>query len=140
MLVGHRQRLIHRPFDLAMTDQGDAYRWLDALLRQPPNAPDLPTGAEILATFQAMRPAWFAEAACRGMGPDLFFIGLGGNARPAKDVCASCPVRGSCGDYAIATDATAGIWAGQSVAHLRRRAHVQDRGDAFSDRAVGRAV
>lgn len=51
------------------------------------------------------------------------------------EVCAACPVRAACEDYAIATDVTAGWWAGRSfnkydLHHPPRRDLVAQRGDA----------
>lgn len=57
---------------------------------------------------------WRASAACKGLDPDLF--------HPAKDdtettarakaVCAICPSRGECLDFAIRMDERQGIWGG----------------------------
>lgn len=62
-------------------------------------------------------PDWSREAACLKMDPDLFFPnGEGQSAWPqiakAKAVCAVCPVRATCLDLALSTDAQYGIWAG----------------------------
>jgi WhiB family redox-sensing transcriptional regulator len=60
---------------------------------------------------------WQLEAACRGMDPDLFFPSGKGStfhdeSNEAKKVCAVCPVRPECLDYAIANRERHGIWAG----------------------------
>lgn len=49
----------------------------------------------------AINAAWFADALCREVGVDLFFPGKGGGALAAKAVCARCPVRRPCLEYAL---------------------------------------
>jgi hypothetical protein len=79
---------------------------------------DVLTVADVLAQY-LRRPAWMADAACRGMGTDVFFPGRGDSVALAKQTCASCPVAGDCHAYALETEATAGIWAGTSARNLR---------------------
>jgi WhiB family transcriptional regulator, redox-sensing transcriptional regulator len=55
---------------------------------------------------------WRDRAACRGTDLDLFFPGRGESAEPARRVCAACPVRQPCLDYAISHGITHGIWGG----------------------------
>jgi WhiB family redox-sensing transcriptional regulator len=45
---------------------------------------------------------WMAEAACLGSDADFFPTTNGRSAQPAKALCARCPVREDCLDYAIA--------------------------------------
>lgn len=78
-------------------------------MRQRPGEDLAETVAELLT---AMRPAWHRRAACRGAGPDLFFIERGGSTAPAKALCASCPVADECAE--AGQDEPAGIWAGAS--------------------------
>jgi len=63
---------------------------------------------------------WRALAACRGADLDLFFPGRGESAEPARRVCAGCPVREPCLDYALRHGITHGIWGG--LAERDRRA------------------
>ena len=42
----------------------------------------------------------------------MFFPGRGETAGPARQVCAGCPVRQPCLDYAITNRITYGIWGG----------------------------
>lgn len=70
--------------------------------------------AELLAI---LRPAWMADAACRGQGPDLFFAG---NNRAARKVCADCPVRQQCLDYAQAEPTLEGVWGGLNRGERQR--------------------
>jgi WhiB family redox-sensing transcriptional regulator len=65
----------------------------------------------------AARPAWEARAACRGMGPELFFPESGDSLEPGRDVCARCEVRPECLEYALRLSTghlLPGIWAGTS--------------------------
>ena len=55
---------------------------------------------------------WRALAACRGADLDLFFPGRGESAEPARRVCATCPVREPCLDYALSSGVTCGVWGG----------------------------
>ena len=72
--------------------------------RQPPHH-----ASAAPATFAAR---WRERAACRGADLDLFFPGRGEPADPARRVCARCPVREPCLDYALRHGITHGIWGG----------------------------
>ena len=63
---------------------------------------------------------WRYRAACRGADLDLFFPGRGESAEPARRVCARCPVREPCLDYALRHGITHGVWGG--LAERDRRA------------------
>ena len=73
--------------------------------------------------------AWLTRAACRGMDPELFFPERGEPTEPAKAVCAGCPVRGECLDYALTNVERFGIWGGLSERERRaiRRRQVRAR-------------
>ena len=87
-------------------------------VRTPPAAvPGEPAG----------EPDWRDRAACRqsGVNPELFFPAKGMNATKAKRVCAGCPVRQTCLDWALQAGERHGIWGGRSPdqrARLRARA------------------
>jgi WhiB family redox-sensing transcriptional regulator len=68
------------------------------------------------AMFQRMfKPApWMERAACRGADPALFHPSRGEDTRPAQRICASCPVRDECLEYAVANEERQGIWGGLS--------------------------
>lgn len=57
---------------------------------------------------------WQAGALCAQTDPEEFFPERGGSARPAKSVCAQCPVRQECLEYALENDERFGIWGGLS--------------------------
>jgi WhiB family redox-sensing transcriptional regulator len=75
---------------------------------------------------------WQDRAACAGLDVVLFF-GPDGERQPerearerrAKAVCASCPVRAQCLDYAISRPEKYGVWGGlneeERAAERRRR-------------------
>ena len=62
---------------------------------------------------------WRDQAACLGADPDLFFPQRGESAEPAREICARCPVREACLDYALRNAITHGIWGGVSVRERR---------------------
>ena len=67
---------------------------------------------------------WRELAACRGADLNLFFPERGESAEAARRVCAACPVREPCLDYAITNRITHGIWGGLSE---RERRALQSR-------------
>ena len=67
---------------------------------------------------------WRELAACRGADLEVFFPERGESAGPARQVCAACPVRQPCLDYAITNRIVHGIWGGLTV---RERRALQSR-------------
>lgn len=65
---------------------------------------------------------WMDDAACAGFGPDMFFGGRGDNhdISEAKAVCADCPVREACLEYALVNEIHHGVWGGTSERQRRR--------------------
>lgn len=72
-------------------------------------------------------------AACRGLGPDLFFPeagpGLDNHGTEAKAVCVECPVRVECLDEAV-RNGELGIWGGVGYDRREGVARVFRSGDA----------
>ena len=69
------------------------------------------------------RPAWQTQAACRGLLVDTFFPSPGVSAAQmakVRAVCAGCPVRADCLDYARADASMVGVWGGTSRRERRR--------------------
>lgn len=68
---------------------------------------------------------WQQSAACTNADPSLFFIDMRESSEPAKAICARCPVKTECLDYALETSARFGIWGGMTCkerfAEKRRR-------------------
>jgi WhiB family redox-sensing transcriptional regulator len=62
---------------------------------------------------------WRQQAACHGTDLDLFYPERGQSAGPARQVCARCPVRQPCLEYALSNRITSGIWGGQTERERR---------------------
>lgn len=91
-----------------------------------PAEPDL----WLLPTVAEARPDWHDQANCHAQ-QDLFFSDYGNgrtgaaqtrakaNIAKAKLLCAACPVRAECLDYALATHQKYGVWGGLTVKERR---------------------
>ena len=113
---------------------------------RPPRHRTLPAPARFAAR-------WRELAACRGADLNLFFPARGGSAEPARQVCAACPVRQPCLDYAVSNAITDGIWGGLTererralrTSYLRAVRLERDRGVAvlvaagYTAAAIGRS-
>ena len=68
---------------------------------------------------------WFADAVCRGESTDVFFPVSEAHADAAKQICASCPVREACLEFAVEARPADGVWGGLTPIErhrlLRRR-------------------
>ncbi|HEY9264590.1 MAG TPA: WhiB family transcriptional regulator [Mycobacterium sp.] len=64
-------------------------------------------------------PDWYEGAICAQTDPEAFFPKKGGTTTAAKKVCASCPVRSQCLDWALDTVELWGVWGGTT--RLERR-------------------
>ena len=64
--------------------------------------------------------AWMLEARCLEADPEAFFPEKGGSTQEAKRICAACPVRNECLEYALEHDERFGIWGGLSERERRR--------------------
>jgi hypothetical protein len=62
---------------------------------------------------------WREQAACYGTDLNVFYPEHGESARPARQVCAACPVRKPCLDYALSNQITHGVWGGLTVRERR---------------------
>jgi hypothetical protein len=80
---------------------------------------------------------WRELAACRGTDLEVFFPERGESAGPARQVCAACPVRQPCLDYAITNRITHGIWGGLTE---RERRALQSRWVRISREDRDRAI
>lgn len=91
-------------------------------------------------------PDWMGDALCAQTDPETFFPEKGQSGRPAKEICARCPVASQCLDYALTTGAS-GVWGGTSEkdrrgmggASAHRRALAAER-TRFAQVAVSRGV
>ncbi|MEA3075615.1 MAG: WhiB family transcriptional regulator, redox-sensing transcriptional regulator [Actinomycetota bacterium] len=63
---------------------------------------------------------WKADAACRDLDTEIFFPDNDANAAPALEVCASCPVRQACLEFALMTRQNDGVWGGHTETERRK--------------------
>ena len=70
--------------------------------------------------MQEQKSLWRQQAACRDADTELFFPESDADAGPALAICATCPVREACLDFALATNQADGIWGGATEAERRR--------------------
>ncbi|HVE47021.1 MAG TPA: WhiB family transcriptional regulator [Acidimicrobiales bacterium] len=67
-----------------------------------------------------MNLSWRQHGACKGVDPDVFYPVSDEEAEPAKAICATCPVREPCLEYALATRERDGVWGGATERERRR--------------------
>jgi hypothetical protein len=109
--------------DAAIT-RGEYDRWAGRAGKKDPTR-GTPDDAYQNLAKALQRPVWFESAACRGMGPDMFFPdapGANGTSRSALRVCAECTVRSECAAEARSLPygwAIYGIWGGESARRRR---------------------
>lgn len=58
---------------------------------------------------------WQDDAACAGLDTEEFFRGKGRPPKKVLDICAGCPVRIECAEYALANNEEFGVWGGLSI-------------------------
>lgn len=64
---------------------------------------------------------WMAQAACVGHPIELWFADEGFSSyREARAICATCPVRLPCLDWAVTTQNNHGLWGGLNPTERRR--------------------
>jgi len=104
------------------------------MTEQGPQAHDFSRGRDVNTDI-----TWRAQAACRGLYPDLFYPPYpetrDQQTRAAQVVCATCPVKAQCLAYAVEHNEHDGIWGGTTHAE-RRRLRAQQRTNA-SERSAG---
>jgi WhiB family redox-sensing transcriptional regulator len=64
--------------------------------------------------------SWMLRGACRGKDPGFFFPSDGVGVELARQVCADCPVRVECLEYALHFRIEHGVWGGASERERRR--------------------
>jgi len=90
---------------------------------------------------RVVEPTWRAAAACHGVDAESFFPPSHFERKPEKDeregaaraLCARCPVRPQCLEYALLVEEPHGIWGGLN--ELERRRLLRQRAAAGGDRA-----
>ncbi|MDA3038039.1 MAG: WhiB family transcriptional regulator [Actinomycetota bacterium] len=61
-----------------------------------------------------------AEGLCNNHAPAVFFPSDGVGVEIAKKICAQCPVRNECLEYALELRVDHGVWGGESERQRRR--------------------
>jgi WhiB family redox-sensing transcriptional regulator len=79
------------------------------------------------------------DAACATTDPELFFPDSRSPASEAKEICAGCPVRPECLEYALAAAEEFGVWGGLTEKE-RRKLLRSDRGQPGQARPRGQGV
>jgi WhiB family transcriptional regulator, redox-sensing transcriptional regulator len=68
-----------------------------------------------------MKLAWRSKAACQGLDPTIFYPAEDDDAAAAaKAICAACPVREPCLEYALVNRERDGVWGGCTEKERRR--------------------
>ena len=68
-----------------------------------------------------MNLAWRKQARCRGVDPAVFYpVSDEDEAPEAKEICAECPVREPCLEYALTVREKHGVWGGRTERERRR--------------------
>lgn len=65
---------------------------------------------------------WQDRSLCSQVDPELFYVENEADEAEAKKVCAGCPVRAECLDYALSVGDLHGVWGGMT--DLERRAQL----------------
>lgn len=63
---------------------------------------------------------WMALGKCREIDPALFFPNDGVGVQAAQRICADCPMKTPCLEYALANRVDHGVWGGTSERERRR--------------------
>lgn len=63
---------------------------------------------------------WMSEGHCRHYPPAVFFPSDGVGVLNARKICAECPVKDDCLEYALAHRIEHGVWGGCSERERRR--------------------
>jgi WhiB family redox-sensing transcriptional regulator len=88
-----------------------------------------PGGTETVET------SWMAEGKCRELPPETFFPSDGVGVEIARRICADCPVKAPCLEYALYNRIEHGVWGGASERERRRIAR-QRRGSTLQGLSV----
>ena len=74
-------------------------------------------------SVNVLKPEWMERASCHAYPVELFFPEAGDSKqiiKEAKKVCADCPVRKDCLNYALGFENLPGIWGGKTQRERRK--------------------
>ena len=110
---------------------------ISARTTSPPDgpAPNLDHPFFPRSVIATVDKSWQFGAACQGLAADIFYPQSDEQCDVAKTVCASCPVRTPCLEYAITVREKDGVWGGANEKE-RRRIIRQRRRAAAKQRAL----
>ena len=77
-------------------------------------------GRQCMRMENVLDTEWMAEGNCADKPPSLFFPSDGVGVEVAKRVCADCPVKARCLEYALDNRIDHGVWGGTSERERRR--------------------
>ena len=63
---------------------------------------------------------WMSAGKCRELSPSIFFPSDGVGVEVARRICADCPVKAPCLEYAMSNHIDHGVWGGTSERERRR--------------------
>lgn len=63
---------------------------------------------------------WMQKGLCRDISPSIFFPSDGVGVEVARSICADCPVKTPCLEYALENRIDHGVWGGASERERRR--------------------
>ena len=69
---------------------------------------------------RGMEADWMARGKCWDMDPAIFFPSDGMGVEAAQRICAECPVKATCLEYALTNRLAHGVWGGTSERERQR--------------------
>jgi WhiB family transcriptional regulator, redox-sensing transcriptional regulator len=79
-----------------------------------------PTGSLAFVAGGAMDTDWMSTGKCKDLDPTIFFPNDWVGVQVAQRICADCPVKSPCLEYALANRVDHGVWGGTSERERRR--------------------
>ena len=70
---------------------------------------------------------WLASGKCRDLPVETFFPSDGAGVEAARRICANCPVKNLCLEYALVNRIAQGVWGGTSERQRRQLARSRRR-------------
>src|SRR5690606_19101133 len=85
-----------------------------------PTSTSCPYSVRTTAAGGRMQTDWMTRGRCREVSPGTFFPSDGVGVELARRICADCPVKEPCLEYALAERIDHGVWGGTSERERRR--------------------